>query len=68
MSESIAALETQLAFLEDTVSNLDAALVAQQRALLELQGQVRMLHQQLKEQGARIDEAGGTVEPPPPHY
>jgi len=62
------ALESQIAFLEDVVGNLDAALSTQQQQIFELQSQMRLLHQQLKEQGSRLDAVAPTDEPPPPHY
>ena len=68
MPESPEALETKVAFLEDTVANLDVALASQQRVLLALQDQVRLLYEQLKEQGIRNDGVGQEDEPPPPHY
>ena len=64
-----AALEAQIAFVEDAVQALDDALAAQQEHLLRLERQVDRLQQQLKDQGARIDEvAADTGEAPPPHY
>ena len=68
MSESLEALETKVAFLEDTVANLDVALASQQRVILALQDQVKLLYEQMKEQGIRADGAGQEDEPPPPHY
>ena len=68
MSESLEALETKVAFLEDTVANLDVALASQQRVILALQDQVKLLYEQMKEQGIRADRAGQEDEPPPPHY
>jgi uncharacterized coiled-coil protein SlyX len=62
-------LEAQLAFLEDTVQALDRALAVQQQQLLRLETHVATLHQQLREQGNRLDAFGGNVlDPPPPHY
>jgi len=68
MPESLEALETKVAFLEDAVANLDVALASQQRVILALQDQVRLLYEQMKEQGGRADGAGQADEPPPPHY
>lgn len=68
MSESLEVLETKVAFLEDTVANLDVELASQQRVILALQDQVRLLYEQMKEQGIRADGVGQTDEPPPPHY
>ena len=65
----IAALEAQIAFVEDTVQALDEALAAQQQHILSLERQIDRLQQQLKDQGARLDEvAADASEPPPPHY
>ena len=65
----IAALDAQIAFVEDTVQALDEALAAQQQHILRLERQIDRLQQQLKDQGARLDEvAADASEPPPPHY
>ena len=66
--QRIAVLETQVAFLEDTVGALDAALAGQQHKVFELQDQLRLLHQQLKEQGSRLDAFDAPGDQPPPHY
>ena len=64
-----AELETKLAFLEDTVRALDAALAAQQRHMLQLQQELEALRIRLREQGTRLDAiTPGEQEPPPPHY
>ena len=64
----IGILETQVAFLEDTVGALDAALAGQQQKVFELQDQLRLLHQQIKEQGSRLDSFDAPADQPPPHY
>ena len=65
----VTALEAQIAFVEDAVQTLDDALAAQQRHILRLERQIDRLQEQLKGQGARIDEAAAeSGEPPPPHY
>ena len=65
----VAALEAQIAFVEDTVQALDKALAAQQQHILRLERQIDRLQLQLKDQGARLDEvAAESSEPPPPHY
>ena len=62
-------LEAQIAFVEDAVQALDDALAAQQQHILRLERQIDRLQQQLKDQGARIDEVvAESGEPPPPHY
>ena len=65
----LAALEAQIAFVEDTVQALDEALAAQQQHILRLERQIDRLQQQLRDQGARLDEVvADASEPPPPHY
>ena len=60
-------LEIKLAFQEDLVDSLNQVVTAQQRELELLQGQVRLLYQQLKSlQPSDIASAGD--EAPPPHY
>ena len=69
MSDSQSDLESQIAFLENTVTGLDKALVSQQQQILELQNQLRMLHGEIKTQGARLDEFDtAPLDAPPPHY
>ena len=64
-----AKLESQLAFLEDTVRALDTALAAQQQQILRLEERVEVMRQQLKEQGARLDATTeAEADTPPPHY
>ena len=64
-----AELETKLAFVEDTVRALDAALATQQQYMLQLHQELEALRIRLREQGARLDAmTPGEPEPPPPHY
>ena len=69
MSDAQSDLESQIAFLENTVLGLDKAMASQQQQILELQTQLRMLHGEIKTQGARRDEVDTTsLDAPPPHY
>ena len=62
-------LEKKLAFVEDTVRALDAALAIQQQHMLQLQQELDALRIRLREQGTRLDAmTPGEPEPPPPHY
>ncbi|MBL6821333.1 MAG: SlyX family protein [Luminiphilus sp.] len=62
-------LEAQLAFVEDALQTLDAAMASQQQQILRLEQQIDVLQQRLKEQGHRLDSiAEPDAEPPPPHY
>jgi SlyX protein len=59
-------LETKVAFQEDTIQQLNDALVAQQARIDHLESLVMLLVEQL---GALQEPDGpGSVEPPPPHY
>lgn len=69
MSDAQSDLESQIAFLENTVLGLDKAMASQQQQILELQTQLRTLHGEIKTQGARLDEVDTTsLDAPPPHY
>ena len=60
-------LEIKLAFQEDLVDSLNQVVTAQQRELELLQGQVRLLYQQLKSlQPSDISSVAD--EAPPTHY
>ena len=62
-------LESQLAFVEDTVSALDSALAAQQQHIMKLEQELELLRARLIEQGVRLDEiTPSKTDPPPPHY
>ncbi len=62
-------LESQLAFVEDTVSALDSALAAQQQHIMKLEQELELLRARLIEQGVRLDEiTPPKTDPPPPHY
>lgn len=60
-------LEIKLAFQEDLVDSLNQVVTAQQRELELLQGQVRLLYQQLKSLQPS-DIVSVADEAPPPHY
>jgi SlyX protein len=63
-------LQSQLAFQEDAIGSLDAALSQQQQEILVLRRQLELFRQQQKEQAER----GGTnqsemlADESPPHY
>lgn len=59
------ALETKVAFQEDTIQQLNDALVAQQQRIDQLEVLLRVLAEQLRTAQEPAEEL---VEPPPPHY
>lgn len=58
-------LETKLAFQEDLIQQLDDALAAQQKQIMELGHQLNVLRSQVKQMETHIPDI---PEPPPPHY
>ena len=66
-SERLTEMEIKLAFQEEMVETLNQIVAGQQRELDLLQGQVRLLYQQLKSLQPS-DIASAEEEVPPPHY
>ena len=65
--QRIAELEVRVAFQDDTIDALNAALASQQQQLSQLQQAVSLLAQRQKELASQVPAEGGD-EPPPPHY
>ena len=70
LKQQVAELQSQLAFQEDAVSSLDAALAQQQQEVLVLRRQLELLKQRQDEQAARADAGEGdfVASEKPPHY
>ena len=65
MEKRLEALETQAAFQEHLIQQLDDALGSQQQQLLDMQRQIELLMDQIK----TMEKLGPEVpEAPPPHY
>jgi len=58
------ALETKLAFQEDTITQLNDALVAQQSRIDLLEARIGQLVEALR----ALEDGDDTPESPPPHY
>ncbi|MDH2998447.1 SlyX protein [Pasteurellaceae bacterium LFhippo2] len=66
-TEYLIELETKVAFQEQTIEDLNQAMIAQQFMLDKLQNQVRQLAEKL--QGMQPSNvASRSEETPPPHY
>ncbi len=65
LSERIDALETRLAFQEETIETLNQTITAQWQQIEALARQLASLSERLREAEAR---APGTTDEPPPHY
>jgi SlyX protein len=64
-------LQSQFAFQEDVVRNLDSALAAQQQEILVLRRQLALLNQRQQEQAVHFDSefaASAPLDDKPPHY
>ena len=66
MTEKIVELEKQVAFQEQTIADLNAELVDQQKRLTLLEKQVRTLIQHSRDSAALVKDIKDEV--PPPHY
>ena len=64
-SERIDALETRVAYQDQTIEELNGALTAQWKTLDLLTKKLAMLEEQVRSGGFIADPSG---EPPPPHY
>lgn len=70
LQQQMMELQSQLAFQEDAVSSLDAALALQQQEIMLLRRQVELLRQRQQDNEA-ANEAGIATAPldeKPPHY
>ena len=61
-------LQSQVAFQEDALQALQAALTGQQQDLLVLRRQLQLLKERQDEQAAALDDARPEGREPPPHY
>ncbi len=72
LKQQVIELQAQLAFQEDTISGLDAALAQQQQEILLLRRQLELLNERVEEQARAAAEgiAPGAVDEheKPPHY
>jgi SlyX protein len=68
LQAQVVELQTQLAFQEEAISELNQALILQQAQLVQLQEQWDVLRQQYTQQLQEQTPATAAIEPPPPHY
>ena len=67
LEQQVIDLQSQLAFQEDTIRDLDAALAEQQRDILLLRRQLQLLQHRLEEQTMQVTTEN-SVQEKPPHY
>jgi SlyX protein len=70
LKQQMMELQSQLAFQEDTLGSLDAALALQQQEILVLRRQVQLLRarQQEQESNSEAGMANAPLDEKPPHY
>jgi SlyX protein len=70
LQQQMMELQSQLAFQEDMLGSLDAALALQQQEILLLRRQVELLRARQQEYEANhdTDAAGAATDEKPPHY
>lgn len=70
LKQQMMELQSQLAFQEDTMGSLDAALALQQQEILVLRRQVQLLRARQQEQESNNDAgmANAPLDEKPPHY
>ena len=67
LEQQVIDLQSQLAFQEHTIRDLDAALAEQQRDILLLRRQLQLLQQRQEEQTMQVTTEN-SVQEKPPHY
>lgn len=67
-ADPIEDLQVRLAHQELTIEALNETVSRQDRLLLELQAEIRSLHERLKALTPSPLGEGSATEPPPPHY
>ena len=65
-SDRITELESRLEFQDETITQLNDALVVQQQRYFELEKKLSLLVNRLQEDDFELADA--KEEPPPPHY
>ena len=69
LHEDMVELQSQMAFAEDTVEALNAAIASQQLEITTLRRQVELLKQRQEEQATDSEQnAASPVNERPPHY
>jgi uncharacterized coiled-coil protein SlyX len=67
-SEVLARLQEKLAFLEDTVQQLNDAVTSQQRELIEMRNVNELLKEKYRQISVQQAEAEEILDEKPPHY
>ncbi len=66
--EALVALESQVAFQEHTIEQLNEALISQQQQIDVLRVELRLLSEKFGELDDRVEHSGSAKDEKPPHY
>ncbi|VAW33009.1 hypothetical protein MNBD_GAMMA01-1254 [hydrothermal vent metagenome] len=66
--DKIIELETKLAFLEETVEQLNDVIIDQQKAIDTLQRQFIQLNTKVEQESQHWNQESSTTDETPPHY
>jgi len=67
-SEALVALESQVAFQEHAIEQLNEALISQQQQIDVLRVELRLLSEKFGELDDRVEHSGSAKDEKPPHY
>ena len=67
-TDALVALESQVAFQEHTIEQLNEVLISQQQQMDLLRLELRLLKEKLGALEDRIDHGGSAIDEKPPHY
>ena len=67
-TDALVALESQVAFQEHTIEQLNEVLISQQQQMDLLRLELRLLKDKLGALEDRIDHGGSAIDEKPPHY
>jgi SlyX protein len=67
-NDALVALESQVAFQEHTIEQLNEVLISQQRQLDGLRLELRLLKEKFAALEDRVEHSGSAIDEKPPHY
>ncbi len=67
LEDRLTELEVRLAFIDDAVGSLNAAVAAQDRGMLQMRQELERVRGELFGLRSSLGQDPG-IEPPPPHY
>jgi SlyX protein len=66
--DALVALETQVAFQEHTIEQLNKVLISQQQQMDGLRQELRLLKEKFAALEDRVEHSGSAIDEKPPHY